>query len=235
MNLNNRNTRSLNVNLLSDFLLSKIPSESKTILQIADCENFFVIKGKTSSKELLDLPKLMEEFLERFKEFIPEKINSNTIDLIEYDTDLNGPQELTFNFYNTENCSYSHRQISEKKSEDETLVVCSEFPHGYSLNQGRALYYYMKNIVYSIPPNYIFTSLTFKLNKEKEIDLKVFNNFFSDNEEDETLTSAILDCFDFDTSEIENKIKKVGWFQELTNPLSEYDFLKEVKKNFIII
>lgn len=234
MNLKKRNSRSLNVNLLSDYLLSKIPSSEKTIIQIADCNNFFIIKGKTSSKDLLDLPKIIEEYIERFQEYIPEKINPNTIDLIEYDSEINEVDEVSFDFYNTENCSYSHKEIS-KNIFNEDMIVCSEFPHGYSLDQGRALYYYLKNIVYSIPTNFIFTSLTFKLKKKKEIELKVYNNFFTDNEEDETLQSAILDCFDFDTSEIENKMKKVEWFQELTNPLSEYDFLKEVKKDFIII
>jgi hypothetical protein len=89
--------------------------------------------------------------------------------------------------------------------------------------------------VYSIPTNYIFTELTFQVKKNENIELKVYNNFFTNFDEDEILKSAILDCFDFDTNELSNKIKKVDCLEELINPLSEYDFLKEVKKDFIII
>jgi hypothetical protein len=38
-----------------------------------------------------------------------------------------------------------------------------------------------------------------------------------------------LDNFDFDMSWLFTEIKKVDWSIELTNPLSEYDFL--IKKN----
>jgi hypothetical protein len=235
MNLKKRNTRELNVNLIADFIVQNIPKEESTIIQIVDCQNFYVVKGKTSSKNLLDLPKLFEEYQKKFKEFLPEKITNNSIDLIEYDCDLKPSNDINLTLYNTENCSYSYQQISKEKNEKESMIVCSEFPHGFSLNQGRSLYYYFKNILYSIPTNYIFTSLTFDFKKNKSIELKVFNNFFTESDEDETLKSAILDCFDFDTNEIDNKIKKVEWFEELTNPLSEYDFLKEVKKDFIIL
>lgn len=115
------------------------------------------------------------------------------------------------------------------------MIVTSEFPHGYSLNQGRIFYYYLKNIVYSIPTNYIFTSLKFEIKKRENLEFKVYNSFFSSNDEDETLQSAILDCFDFDTTELENKLKGVDLLQELINPLDDYEFLKEIKKDFIIL
>ena len=41
------------------------------------------------------------------------------------------------------------------------MVTVSEFPHGYSLGQGRLLYYYGKSIFYKIPPTYPVSSLTF--------------------------------------------------------------------------
>jgi hypothetical protein len=51
---------------------------------------------------------------------------------------------------------------------------------------------------------------------------------------DEVLKSAILDVFDFDMSWLENEIKKVDWYTEITNPLDEYDFLKKKIKDFVI-
>jgi hypothetical protein len=54
------------------------------------------------------------------------------------------------------------------------------------------------------------------------------------NEVDNTLTSAILDVFDFNMSWLETEIKKVDWSIEITNPLEDYDFLKKKIKDFII-
>ena len=56
----------------------------------------------------------------------------------------------------------------------------------------------------------------------------------SNQKEDETLTSAILDVFDFDMSWLETEMKKTDWSVELTNPLQEYDFLKNKVKDFVI-
>jgi hypothetical protein len=50
-----------------------------------------------------------------------------------------------------------------------------------------------------------------------------------------TLTSAILDVFDFDMSWLEKEIKKMDWSLELLNPLDEYDFIKKINKNLVIV
>ena len=41
--------------------------------------------------------------------------------------------------------------------------------------------------------------------------------------------------FDFDMTWLESELKKVDWSNEITNPLSEYDFLKKKIKDFLII
>ena len=72
----------------------------------------------------------------------------------------------------------------------------------------------------------------------KDIELLKLNELIYDNFSnslDESLTSAILDLFDFDMSWIENEIKKVDWSLEITNPLEDYEFLKKKVKDFIII
>jgi hypothetical protein len=52
---------------------------------------------------------------------------------------------------------------------------------------------------------------------------------------DKTLTSAILDVFDFDMAWLEKEIKKVDWSFELLNPLDDYDFIKKINKNLVIL
>ena len=48
------NTRRGIVNLFADFILSKIDKKENSIIQVTDFEKFFVIRGITTSKEILD-------------------------------------------------------------------------------------------------------------------------------------------------------------------------------------
>jgi hypothetical protein len=239
MNLKKIGGKKFLVNLLSDFILSKISHQEKSIIKVVDCGNFYVIKGKTSSKDVLFIPNIISEFNEKYKEHVDNKL-THTIDLIEYDLELEEVNELTQTYHNnTPNCSYHYTDVDKFGSlfENDEMVYMSEFPYGYSLNQGRDLYYYGKHIFYNIPSNYPITSLTFTLSKEKneegEQKLVVFDEFFKS--EDEKLQSAILDVFDFNYDKLSKKMKKVDWSVELTNPLEEHKELKEVVKDFIII
>jgi hypothetical protein len=228
MILKSPNHRISIINLFADYILKTIPVDENTIIQIADCGNFCVVKGKTSYNIPLDISKLSKEFCEKFSLKL-----LNTIDLIEYDKKIINRETYTFTLFNNDNCSY---QTKDESDDDSDLVVVSEFPHGHSLSQCRLLFYYTKHIVYNIPSNYPFSGLKFEvpIDKEKlESDFKVFN--IHTEEYDKTLKSSILDIFDFDTSVISNEIKKVDCYVEITNPLDEYSFLKERVKDFIII
>ncbi len=239
------------VNLFADFILNQIPKEEESIIQVVDCFNFYVIKGKTSFNEPLNIGQLKDEFIIKFKDFIGDVKLTHTIDLIEYDSKLHPSNSLTFAYHNNINCSYlpSQSNAFEKNnkvsydyefhlkpiSENNNLIFCSEFPHGYSLNQGRLLYYYGKHIFYNIPSSYPTQTLTFELsNKKDESGEQLFSVKNKSNDIDNVLTSAILDVFDFDMSWLETEIKKVDWSIEITNPLEDYDFLKKKIKDFII-
>jgi hypothetical protein len=238
------------VNLFADYILNQIPKEEYTIIKVVDCGNFFIIKGKTSYNEILDISKIKGDFCERFEINLEGFSTFNhTIDLIEYDCKLKSTSSITHNFFNSENCSYSFKQIEvyKKDSEisydyclkvseidDDSLVLCSEFPHGHSLEMGRLLYYYGKKITYSIPSTYPFTSIVMTIPfKNQEEDFSVYDNFLEDN--DESLKSAILDIFDFDMTDLNKKLKEVDFYDEILNPLSDYDFLKERNKDFFVI
>ena len=239
------------VNLFADFILNQIPKEEESIIQVVDCFNFYVIKGKTTYNEPLNIGKLKDEFIVKFEELIGDIKLTHSIDLIEYDSKLKPSDSLTFAYHNSENCSYNNTQIKSYKEdntisydyqyhlkpilENKNLIFCSEFPHGYSLNQGRLLYYYGKHIFYNIPSSYPVSTLVFEMSTKKdESGEHLFLVKNKNNEVDNTLTSAILDVFDFNTSWLETDIKKVDWFIEITNPLEDYDFLKKRIKDFII-
>jgi hypothetical protein len=250
MNLKKIGSNIFTTNLFADFILSKIPKEEQSIIKVIDCTNFFVIKGKTTYNEVLDLSTITSEFEKTHKSIINDIKISHSIDLIEYGISLPSQTELIVTYHFSDNCSYTQKQIDLFKSEegsytneytpkkitDEELVTVSEFPHGYSLGQGRLLYYYGKHIFYSIPSNYSLQPLTFNLTTLKDDDgdnlLKVFNPYLGSN--DDRLVSAILDVFDFDMSWLNTEMKKVDWSTELTNPLEEYSVIKEKNKDLIL-
>jgi hypothetical protein len=250
MNLKKPGSRIFTTNLFADFILSKIPNMEQSIIKVIDCTNFFIIKGKTTYNEVLDLVTLTSEFEQKYSDVINNIKVNHTIDIIEYNCQIGVQLEMEHTYHFSDNCSYTQSQIdlfksgnlsygfdyTTKEIADEELVFVSEFPHGYSLDQGRLLYYYGKHIFYSIPSLYPYHSLTLKLsplkNEEGDNIFTVFNS--SLNIYDEKLRSAILDVFDFDMSWLNTKMKKVDWSVELTNPLEDYSFIKENKKDLML-
>lgn len=213
MILKNVGSKVFLTNLLADFILSKIPKNEHSIIRVIDCGNFYLVKAKTSHKESLDISEIITEFSEKFSDYLGDKKITRTIDLIEYDANMFEQSELRVTYYNTVNCSYHESQINEfgktdssysyngdvVEVDDNELSFLSEFPHGYSLSQGRLLYYYGKSLRYndnSVDP------IKYHLVKEK-----------------------------LDMSEIKNEMEKLDWFVELTNPLEEYDVLKQKRES----
>lgn len=213
MILKNPGSKIFLTNLLADFILFKIPKNEHSIIRVIDCENFYLIKGKTTYKEPLEISELITEFSEKFSEFLGDKKITRTIDLIEYDGHMLEQSSLKMTLYNTVNCSYHESQIIQFEKEpssynyngevvemdDDELAHISEFPHGYSLSQGRLLYYYGKNLRYndnSIDP------ITYDVSKDKN-----------------------------DMSELKTEMEKLDWFVELTNPLEEFEVLKQKRES----
>jgi hypothetical protein len=84
--------------------------------------------------------------------------------------------------------------------------------------------------MYNIPTNYPVVELTMSISKDEE-KFFIYDGFYKN--EDNRLRSAILDMFDFDMTWLESELKKVDWFIEVTNPLSEYEFLNKKVKDFL--
>ena len=250
MILKNTDNKLSEINLFADYILNQIPNSERSIVKIANCGNFLIIKGKTSYNELLDLSKIKTGFCAKFEiNLDSSSIFNHMIDLIEYGVNLQPTESITHNYFNSENCSYSYKQVESFKNNPESsydyclkvrevdendLIIVSEFPHGHSLEMGRLLYYYGKKITYSIPPTYPYTSVVMTIpSKDPEENFSVYDNFLES--EDDSLRSAILDVFNFDMTELNKKLKEVDFYDEITNPLSDYEFLKERNKDFFVI
>lgn len=237
------------VNLFAEYILDKIGISTNTKIEIVHLDNFIVIKGLTSSNEILNLIEIKQDFIDLYKDYNFENHLSHTIDLIEYGVEMKRNDILTFRYHNSENCSYEQKVLDSCQNMIDlsqiynsvldklgnSMIVTSGFPFGYSLSQKRLLYYYAKHIIYSIPPTYYFRNLEMTISDKKciEQELNVVNS--ETNDRDSVLISAILDSFDFEMGWIENEIKKMDWFYEVTNPLNDFDFLKRGNSDFIIL
>jgi hypothetical protein len=245
-----KESRGFVVNLFADYILEKIGKNTSTKIEVIDCVNLVIVKGKTNSKEVLDIKKIVSEFNEKFDTILGENKIKNTIDLIDYDLELPDVKKLQITLHNSDNCSFNSIQIDQyKKSENSldfyyipmevennNLSFTSSFPHGYSLNQGRSLYYLAKIMYYSIPSNYYVDSMSFIIDlnsKEEENQIKIIDS--KTNEFDQIIESAILDYFDFDISKLSEKIESIDFYSELLDPLEEHPIIKKLTKEMIII
>ncbi len=224
-----RTSREFFVNSFSEFILSKIPFKENSIVQVVDCENFYVVKGKTTSKEILDLNKIKDDFLTQNPDLKNEKKLLNTIDLIDYGCKLQEVKKFSGFFYNLENCSLK-KGILEKEEE---LVVSSIFPFGYSLEMGRLLYFFAKRLVYNIPPNLVFENLLLTIKKDRGQFEILFQE--ADGTVLETLNSLFLDCADFNVQKFKKEVIESNWNQELNFYEKDLDFLKNKIKGIISI
>ncbi len=78
----------LYLTLLCNFIISKISSNQNYDLKLIYLTNFLIIKGQTSSAEILDIPEIISEFKNIYNEELPKDLNLNTIDLIEYEKEI---------------------------------------------------------------------------------------------------------------------------------------------------
>lgn len=205
------------LNLLSEFILKKYESNN-TILEICDCKNFIIVKGFTTESEVILLNSVAEDFSKKYE----DAQIKNIIDLIEYKQELSFPKKFTFFF-------------SNNVYKESSLYDISNFPYGYSNNQGKLLYFYFKHIVDRIPPTYPFTWIKFNVDvlDGGKIDFNIEDDYLNNNED--ILKSAILDSFDFNLIEFESILNKMDLEKYILNP-SDEKFLSEISvKDFIII
>ena len=106
------------LNLFADFIVSKISHDEQSIINIVDCKNFILIKGFTTSKEILNLTEISNEFSKIYAKYLEKNKITHTIDLIEYDKEIKQTETLSFTYHNTDNCSYHPKQIEHYENND---------------------------------------------------------------------------------------------------------------------
>jgi hypothetical protein len=226
----NKNSRRGIVNLFADFILTRIDKKENSIIQVTDCETFFVINGQTTSETVLDIEKIKTDFSEWFGDILKdvgiEKIN--TIDIIHYGEEINNIEKGWVNV--------NKDVFIEEPEPIYELAITSEFPYGYSHNCGRLMTYYSHyifNHMYSLMGT---DEVKFYFTKEEDEDEDLKIKIVSDSKIDnKSIKSLILDVFSFDLSEFNETVKDYDLLQDILFPGKEKPYLKQDMLEHVIL
>jgi hypothetical protein len=226
----NHKTKLIIVNLFSELLCQEIGPNEKTIIEVVDCENFYVVKGKTSSKKIVDLNVIKESFKKKFGDFFENFEIGNTIDLVEYDCELSLPEILSLDFFNSQNLSALR---CESTHTIKPLIIKSEFPYGYSNNMGKGSFLYCKHLGYNLQAKFNWDKIKINIPQNSlEDNFQIFIDVC--DEPNEKMKSSILDAFDFNVSKFENVFQNKEWWKLLLEDDYELSEIKEINQDFII-
>lgn len=139
-------------NLVNDFAdyVCEIISENnthKTKLSVVDVENFMIVKGFTTSDNVVSFSKITPEFIKLQKEKYPNLENFNTIDVMSYSCEDKS--------FEDEIVQYSNRN-QEITNNELSISVSSKFPYGYSENYLKQTYNHLKEISCKCQPYFKF-------------------------------------------------------------------------------
>lgn len=230
MRLINKNSKRGITNLFADFILSKIDTSHKSIIQVTDCGPFMVVNGLTTSEDLIDILKIKEEFIEKFSDILKslDITNINIIDVIKYS------QEISMN--NKGWIMVSKSPFNEEPEPINELSISSEFPYGYSLDCGRLMTYYSHYVF-----NHMFNLLdvdevSFYFTTEQDIheDLKIkiiSNSKINKN----SIKSLILDVFDFDLTNFKSRLDTYNLIDDILDPEGEKPYLQQDMLEHVIL
>ena len=171
------------INLLSEEIVNTLSSDS--IITVVDLQNFFVVKGKTSSEKVINVKDVYSKLCSKYNEY--KNINFNIIDLIEYSSKP----------YQDKVVEISINPEDIFKIDNDILI--SDFQYSRSRDLGKSIYYYCK-MIFDICQSYFRMSRikfwfehSSENNSYKLISIRT-DSYYNDNK----LISIILDNFDFD-------------------------------------
>jgi hypothetical protein len=230
MRLINKNSKRGITNLFADFILSKIDTSHKSIIQVTDCGPFMVVNGLTTSEDLLDILKIKEEFIEKFSDILKSlEINDiSIIDVIKYSQEINDIKKGWV--------IVSKSPFNEEPESINELSISSEFPYGYSLDCGRLMTYYSHYIF-----NHMFNllvvdevSLYFTTEQDKNEDFKI--KIISDSKINKnSIKSLVLDVFDFDLTNFKSRLETYNLIDDILEPEGEKPYLQQDMLEHIIL
>ncbi len=225
-----KNTRRYFVNLFADYILSKFDKSENTIIQVTDFENFVVVNGQTVSTNVLDMSELKSEFIKSNKDLFKslDKEDLNIIDIIKYDQEI---PNFKKGWIRVNKFLYIEQEdpISE-------INISSEFPYGHSLGCARGMYYYSHyifNHMYSLlGVDNLFFFYSSHLNHNEDYKIKVVSE---SNYSKDQIISLVLDVFDMDLTEFNQKLSNYNFTEDITNQSLDKPYLVQDRLKDVIL
>ena len=230
MRLLNKNSKRFIINLFSDFILSKINRSEKSIIQVSDCNNFVVVIGKSTSKDILDLLAIKDEFFGKFKDILDEVgiDHMNIIDLISYGSKVDPIQSGWINV--------NKNLYIEDQEPLSNMFITSEFPYGHSLECGRSMLYYSNyifNHMYSLLGiNDLKFYFTTEIDSEEDFKIDIVSNSKINKEK---IKSLVLDVFNFDLKDFNESLVGYDLIEDLTHQNKEKPYMRQDKLEHVIM
>jgi len=225
-----KNTRRYFVNLFADFILSKLEKTENTIIQVTDCENFVIVNGQTTSKTVLDLSSIKQEFCDSFGDLL-KSLNMediNILDIIRYDQEI-PPYQKSLVSVNKNLYVEEYEPVIE-------LSVTSEFPYGHSLNCGRSILYYshyMFNHMYSLlGVNELHFKYTTKIDENEDYKINIISESHIPKEK---IKSLVLDVFDMDLTEFTERMITYNLIDDILDPSLDKPYLVQDRLKDVIL
>lgn len=215
------------VNLFADFILTKIGTDYLTKIEVIDFNSFFLINGLTNSTNKLDMGSVRDEFCEIFSEYLDSYFEKtfNVVDLVSYD------QKMEINNFFQVEIKKPIYQVPISNSLD--LSFKSSFPHGFSYNSGRLIYYYYLYIFNQISSTINSNQMKIKLQSiEEDIELEIQTKSMYKTE---TVKNLILDVFDFDLKVFEEKLENYNILEDIINQDGNKPYLVQDRLQDVII
>lgn len=230
MVLVNLKSRTGVVNLFADYVLTKIGSNTKTVIQVTDCNHFFVVNGKTEEQKRVNLTEITKSFEQEFYEYLSGK-TLNTVDLIEYEMSPPKNNNIWFTFFLDESLFYI-KKIVERDFQNDPLQISSEYPFGYSKIIDRNKLYYSEYICNQLKSVITSKTVKFKFSEDVVDDSNNIEIICDSMYEMQTIKSMVLDVFDFDLDGFNKKIISYDVIRDLTFPTESKPWLKsDLKKD----
>ena len=241
----------IEVSDFKNFLVVAGKTESKTILDLSEIKERFYEENKQTMVDLeyerinvidlieydnLGFDEMFESYFEFHNTMCPsfhEKVLSyvyNHMDV--YYNSLDFRKELLFDL------EYTHLTEPNSMFSRNYVCVTSEFPYGYSLDNGRAHYYYSEYICNQLFSSIKTDKITFKISDVKDengdLDIQIISGspYLS-----EKVKSMILDVFDFNIPRfINTTLKNYDLSKEIDSQLEIKPWLKKdrISELFII-
>lgn len=265
--INPKSIRGL-VNKLADFIVSELSKEKNlsSVINVTYLESFFVINGVTESDKVVDITTIKDKFFENNKKLL-EVLGvkqTNTIDIIKYNTKPETPSNQFFEFYNSErplfktdvttlskridvdfnSIYFTDKIVVESMFEvpncvniNPDLIVSSEFPYGYSLNTNRSHLYYFEYISTHLFKTSIVNNILFNYKSNNTGDIDDLITIKTDSiYGDDYLKSLVLDVFDFNFEKfVSENLKDFDFTNEIDSQLDKKPWFEVDKMSDLVL